>query len=481
MSLRESWPTARMPLGVLVVRLRSSAVAWTWLFHGLRLASGLLLLPLVLNFLSKPEVGMYYVLLSLAALVPVIDFGFGPTIGRFITYAMGGAQSIQAQGVAELTPEAQSARAAKRPNYKLLWELLVTMRTLYRYLSLVLLVVLGAWGTYTVELGVHQTPSPLLVRLAWGATLLTAVFDIYANWWVVYLRSMNEVLAAAKIALLATVVRLVLAASLLLAGAGLLSLPLGTFVGSLIQRLLARRVCLRLLPTEEAPERVDPRKHLRIIWPNTWRTGVQFLSGYLTVNANMAICLHAFGLSASQVYGLSVQLVTFINGIAAVWTAVKWPLIGQYLAQHDYAGVKRVLRPRVWLQDITFLISCAVLLWAGPFLLAHFGGGKQMMSANWVMLLMLNSFLEMQFIIWGTVLFTENCMIYLWPTVATNVLSLALSLLLVQFTTLGFGGLVLGPLAAGMIFNYWYWPFYVARRLGTSFPRLMFVGVQRPA
>src|SRR5262245_28627913 len=85
----------------LTHRLRNSAVAWSWVFNGLRLASGIFLLPLVLNKLSKPELGMYYALLSLAALVPLVDFGFGPTIGRFVTYAMGGAESIQAHGLAK--------------------------------------------------------------------------------------------------------------------------------------------------------------------------------------------------------------------------------------------------------------------------------------------------------------------------------------------------------------------------------------------
>src|SRR5438270_13294892 len=167
------------PTGALWRRLRNSAVVWSWFYNGLRLASGFILLPLVLNKLPTAELGMYYVLLSLTAIVPLVDFGFGPTIGRFVGYAMGGAQSIQAHGVAE-------PASSPNPNYRLLWELLFTSRRLYRLLALVLFFVLGAWGTYVVELRVHETAYPSLTRVAWAATLLTALFDIYSNWWVTY-------------------------------------------------------------------------------------------------------------------------------------------------------------------------------------------------------------------------------------------------------------------------------------------------------
>ena len=68
-------------------RLCNSTVLWSWVFNGFRLATGLLLLPLVLRKLSAEELGMYYVLLSQVALAPVIDFGFSPTIMRFVSYA----------------------------------------------------------------------------------------------------------------------------------------------------------------------------------------------------------------------------------------------------------------------------------------------------------------------------------------------------------------------------------------------------------
>ncbi len=106
-----------------------------------------------------------------------------------------------------------------------------------------------------------------------------------------------------------------------------------------------------------------------------------------------------------------------------------------------------------------------------------------MLPLGWFALLLLNGFFEMHFNLWGTLLSMENRLPYLWPAVATNGLSFLLSLALIHFTSLGLGALVLGPLAAGIVFNHWYWPPVAARRLGTSLFRLLFLkeGCKSPA
>jgi hypothetical protein len=455
-------------------RVQNSAVVWSWAYNGLRLASGFILLPLVLRKLSTPDYGMYVVFTSLISLVPLVDFGFGPTVGRFVSYAIGGARAIQAQGIA---PPPDSTE----PNYSLLWELLATTRTLYRFLSLGLLLILGCWGTFMVHLRIHETSSVLITELAWGLTMVSALFDVYSSWWATFLRSMNKVVDAARITVYSTLLRLIIASVLLLLGAGLLSLPIGTLLGSALQRWWSRQRCLAFLSPHAVHRPANVTQYLRILWPNSWRLGVQVLSSSLVVQANAYLCLHSLGgLGASAQYGLSVQLVAFLSGMSAVWTSVRWPLIGQLLARHDAAGVQRALRPRMWLQYLTFTAGAAALLVLAPPMLARFGNGKQVLPSLWFALLMLNAALEMQFSLWGTLIAMGNRLTYLWPTVGTNFLGFVLCILLVRFTALGFGGLILGPLLAGILFNYWFWPLYSARNIGTNWLRFTFGVVSSP-
>ncbi len=454
-------------------RLVKSAVVWSWLFNTLRLASGIIVLPLVLQKFSKGDVGMYGVLLQLSGLVTVIDFGFSPTIGRFVSYAYGGAANLQARGVHK--PASTSA-----PNYALLWQLLQTTRTLYRYITLVILVVLGIWGTYTVNLRIHETSSVLITRLAWFTTLAAALLDIYWSWWNTYLNGMNQVVAAARIGTLAMVVRFALAVGLLLGGAGLLSLPIAGLISSLLERQLARACCLKLLPPRIPSATPDAfRETLRIIWPNTWRLGVQFLSNSL-LDVSVLICLKKFPLATMGQYVVATKLIGIAGSMAAVWTQTKWPIIGQCQAQHEFARLRHILWLRVWLQTLTFLGLASGVVFVGPMLLELFGNGKEMLPRVWMLVLVAQVFFSMHFSLWTTLITTGNRLPYLWYTVATNVLSFILSLSLVQFTDLGLGAFVLGPLLAGCLFNYWRWPFVAARGIGTTLFYFLFRGPGSP-
>jgi hypothetical protein len=458
----------------LANRLTDSAVFWSWFFNGLRLASGLFLLPIILRVLPDPDLGMYYVFLSLSALAPLVDFGFSSALSRYVSYATSGAQTIQAQGMPQMGK-------SQGPNFELLWDLYRVANRLYAGLALILLVILALWGTYLVELRVDETSSPSATRVAWAVTLIATIFDIYSNRFINYLCAMDHVRTSTRYGVLAYCVRLAATAAMLLGGVGLLSLALGTFIGSFVQRSLARRRCLQLLsgaPGYQQPGKLEFLKYLKIFWPNTWRVGVQFMSGYLTVNANTAICLHVLGLESNLMYGLSVQLLTIASGMANVWVSVRWPQVSMLRAQHDTTAVRKVLWPRLWLSAMTFGLLAVCIVLIGPWMIHMLSPTKTLLPSSWLALLAVTTFFDLQFTVWTTLILTGNRMPSLWPTVATNLLSVTLALTFVHTTSLGLGALVLGPLIAGSLFNYWFWPFYAARGLNTGLLQFLFT---RPA
>jgi len=452
----------------IFTRLNNSAVVWSWAFNGFRLASGLFLLPLLLRKLPAGDLGMYYVFLRLSALIPIIDFGFSVSISRYVSYATGGATELKAQGVVP-------SEKHLPPNFTLLGQLLLSFRHLYRYLALATLVLLGIWGTFNVGLNVHVTSSPNVTWAAWSVTLLAATLEIYFGWWSAFLRGTNQVLLASRQAVLGYTFQLLLAFGLLLSGWGLLSLPIATLAGSFSQRFLARRSCLKFLgELKPAPHAVADQSLLRLLWPNSWRVGLQFLSTYLGAAVPALIFAGLSGAAAFAAYGVSLQIMGICAGMASVWTTVKWPLVGQYRTRQDFAGLRRMLWPRIWLQTATFVLLAGFAVTAGPLVLNWLSPDKELLPANWLYLLALTAFLELQFSFWTTLLSTENRIPSLWPTVATNVVALLLFVVLIRFTSLDFRALVLAPLLAGCLFSYWYWPLAGAKNLQTRWLRFTF-------
>jgi O-antigen/teichoic acid export membrane protein len=432
--------------------------------NGLRLTSALLLLPLLLDSLPTNEMGMYFAFLNLLALLPIVDFGFSPSLGRYVSYAIGGTNILEPGG-------RSATRAGAVPSSELLWQLLFTTQHLFRYVALSALIVVGGVGTWTVNLRVDETSAPLVTWLAWAVALSAAVLEVYWGWWNVFLRGMNYVLEATRIGAVCYAIRLVLACSLLLLGAGLLALPLAGIASSILQQRWSRNRCLLHLPAPPAHLRSRGPSLFGVLWPSSWRIGLHHLAGYLVTHANGIICLKVFDLSTNAAYGLSLQISMMIQGMASVWTQVKWPIVGQYLARGDYTSVRRVLWKRWWLQILTFLaLGLTAFLLASPFL-RWSGSGKELLSSYLFGFLLCNAFFESQFTFWTTLLFMGNRTPFLWPTMISNVISLGLVLLLIHTFAWGVAALVLAPLLTGCAFGYWYWPSQGAGSLKTSWIR----------
>lgn len=439
-------------------RLSQSAVVWSWVFNALRLASGLLLLPLLLRRLTESDLGMYYAFLNLITVVPMIDATVSLNLGRYVGYAMGGAQTLQPVGLTAAGPD-------KPPNYPLVWSLLRASRRLYGLLGLGTFLLLGTVGTHIVGLRIEDTSTPERTWTAWGLLLVATAFEVSAGGWNVFLRSMNYVVASARLAVLCYAARLLLAVALLLGGGGLTAVAAAWLSSSALMLGLSRRQCLKVLADKPRPPGgLDFRALLATLWPNTWRVGLQLLSFYLVTVSLLYFALHFLGdLAVYAQYGLSLQVMTIAHGMAAVWTQVKWPQVTQLRARGDQRGLRQILWPRIVLQTASFVAMAGFILVAGPPLLRLVAPDKSLLPPFWLRLLALNTLLEMHLSFWTLLLATENRIPSLWPTVLTNTCVIGLAFWLVTHTTLGVGALVLPPLLLGALFNYWFWPWAGAR------------------
>lgn len=459
-------PTAPKAPG-LVARLLASAVVWSWLFSGLRLASGLVLLPLLWRLLPKNDFGMYYVFVQLGTVVPMMDFGFSLSVERSLAYARAGASSLEAMGVGALG-------SGGKPNRTLMAEIVHSSRQLYRWLSLGTAAVLLLAGTLSIGLGASLTVSPTRTWWAWGFWLVSLSLDLYTSYWVALLRGLNQVTTSARWLSLAYGLRLAMSAVLLLAGAGLMAVPVASLVSGIVLRAGVGREVRRLLPDCGEVSAGSTARILRALWPNSWRLGVQLAAMFATSYAFTVLCLARFGPAANGEYGLSVQIMNIAVGIAAVWVTVKWPAVAQLRMQGRLDSIRSLLRPRFWRQTFTYLGLAGGAIVLGPWLLAWVSPDKAMLPRPLLVLLALNAFGELNFAFWTTLISTENRIPAFRAFTATQLASVIAACAFVLFANGGLEVLVIVPLLLGAAFNYWWWAREGARMLGTTLTGFLF-------
>ena len=161
-------------------------------------------------------------------------------------------------------------------------------------------------------------------------------------------------------------------------------------------------------------------------------------------------------------------------GMSQVWTYVKWPQIGQLRIKQDYSAMHRLLRPRLWLQYVTYTSMCGGVIVLSPALLEWRHSDKSLLPVFLLSLLALNGLLELNCSFWNTLISTENRLPMVWPTLISNCISFVVVVILTKTTNLGLAVFVITPLCIGILFNYWKWPREGARSIGTTWFSFLF-------
>ena len=73
-------------------------VLWSYAATFLKIAASALLLPFILKILPSETVGVWSVFMTLTAFTTLLDFGFGPSFSRNITYIFSGVKSLKTNG-----------------------------------------------------------------------------------------------------------------------------------------------------------------------------------------------------------------------------------------------------------------------------------------------------------------------------------------------------------------------------------------------
>ena len=316
----------------------------------------------MLHQLSPEDLGLWYVFLSLGGLASLVDFGFFPTMSRVTAYLWAGAEEIMETGV---PPVRATDDAPLSPNYRLLADLVKTMRIYYRGLGLLITAVMGIAGTIWIVHKTHHLPDARAVMWAWLLFLAGIFVNITSGMWHPLLSGINQVRLNQQILVGGLIVNYLTILIGLLLGAGLFAPVAGFFLMGLVSRSLARAKFNHFTKSKDyASLSRWSSTLLRGLWPTAWRTGVVTLGIYATLNLGTLICSAYLGLKAAASYGLSMQLVLAAVAIATTFIAVKIPLIAQMHALGKEREISRLVFSRMrwfWVVYIGLAMATIVL------------------------------------------------------------------------------------------------------------------------
>jgi len=458
--------------------LSKKDVCWSYGAQFFKLASGVLILPMVLSMLSIEEIALNYLLMALGGLAALFDFGFSPQFGRNISYAFSGAQSIEKEGVSR-------ADRSQPINYALLVNMIGTARFVYLRISLLVtafLLTFGTWYIYTVTDGFRSVDHAVLI---WAITVLASFLNFYFAYLDSLLVGRGKIGEANRSVIASKVVYLLTAATALWLGAGLLGVAVSGLISALVYRLISYRYFYDAsLQQKLAGIAVDLRQRRELftnIWFNSRKLGMVLLSGY-AIN-HLSMFLAGLYLDAGEIasYGVLRQLVGIIGPVASTLFISYNPTFSSLRVTGDKNRLIRVFAFSMNVYYILFFLGGLFLVMAGPSVLAWIGSRALLPSATVMILYASVVLLEGNHSNFATLIATDNKVPFFRSSLMAAFFVIAGDFIVLLYTDWGILGLILVQGFVQLCYANWKWPLEVCREFSINFIGFLRIGFRESA
>ncbi|CAM2917372.1 O-unit flippase-like protein [Rariglobus hedericola] len=439
-------------VGELFKKLWASPTGLIFIAHGLRMAGGVLVLPLALRLIPKQEMGLYYTFLAVSGLVNLLDFGFAPAVSRNAGYAMGGAEKLTSHGIPPL--------GIGGVNLNLLGELTTSVEIYYRWASAVLAILLFSGGSYYIY---TRIVAESLSESLMGAWLLFSCGQaglFYASSWSNLLIGSGQLRAFAIITIWSQLLSVFTLCVLLGLKSSIWAYGISGVFTSCINLWLYRRFFLKLV-NPRLPQKNFSKAFngVKTLWPMAWRQGVVMLGAFMIQRTTTLICSLKVGLDETAEYGLTVYLITVIFQIASIPVSIVMPEIVRLRIVGDRHKIWTLFLPRLYLGLFVGLILVLILAFGGNLILEVISAKTGTVAQSLVLLLGAIWLLEMHHSQYANLILTENQNPFILPSLISGVAIVALAWFGAE--RWGVLGLILAQGLVQLLWNNW-WTVYRA-------------------
>jgi O-antigen/teichoic acid export membrane protein len=439
-------------------------VIWNFAGTFMRIASGLIVLPLVLHLLPSQEVGLWNIFLTVGSLAALLDFGFSNAFSRNVTYVFSGAKELKQEGYISVS-ETDSAI-----DYGLLRSLIAAMRRYYTVLAVIFLIIFLAaspfYLPYIFEKN-NYAGDRQAVWIAWLVYGFLVAYQLYTYYYNSLLLGRGYVRKFQQIVIIGQGSRILSSAIFLLLGFGLISLVIGQLLSDIINRVL----CYRTFYDKDTRNQMacsskrSVKEIMHILTPNAVKIGATVIRGFLLYQGIIMIAPLYISLSAIGEFGTTRQFIELISSIGMIIFNTYFPKMTKLRVTDDLLNLKRLWIKSNLFLFIFYLIAGIGFVILGPCFMEVIHSKTHFLSASLTTLFLLISYLEVNSGMATSFLTMKNEVPFFRANLYSGFLAFILVFLLLQFSSLGVAAIILGIGISQGIYQYWKWPLTIRKEL----------------
>jgi len=442
------------------MKIERADVIWNYSATLMRMASAVIILPLMLHMLSGEEFGLWTVMIELYTMINLLDFGFNPTFTRAVTYVISGAKELKKTGFTPIEGAVDGSIS-----YPLLKGIILAMKRYYSIVALFMLALLfslGVWYINNILTG--YTGDIKIARIVWFAYGILMCYQFFTFYYDALLVGRGMIRKSRQIIVISQSVYIVLASVLLLCGYGIISLVIGQLCSTLINRFLARRTFYDK-DTKRELLKVGGSKSWREIlvtlFSTAYKSGISAVSVEFTKGLVPLIGALYIPLSVMGSYGITKRIISLAAALATAWFVAYYPKLINKQVHNLSSEVKHIYIKANLIALGIFCALIAIIVPTGNIALAFIGSEAYLLPVTITILFFVSSLFEVTTYFSTSVLMSRNEVPHYKAQAVTALFTILLLYLGLEFFDYGVSYIVLLPLFTQLAYQYWRWTYKV--------------------
>lgn len=434
---------------------------------------GILVLPLILIKLNEIDIALYYVLIAIQGITILIDFGFGPTYGRFVIYAYSGVNTIEKDSFIY-----DNSKRDKTVNGDLLYWVFKTGTRFYSIAAMVALILLLIFGLMYFKSIVPVFDTHYLI------TFVVFSFAVAINILSIYLpstlRGIGAISMSYKSYAYSKIIYLIFAASGLFLGFGLLAIPTALLLSGVSMFLISKHYLAKQKKILDLKlihnDKYDFKNTFLKMKHNMVKEGLVSVSRFLTSNFIILLCVPLLGISVAASYGITMQLLNILVSVGIIVFNIQIPKLTYNRVKGNTRNLRDIFSFSVLFFTLIFLSGTIVILLFGNTVLELLNSNATLLPSIIILLLSIGLFTENLYKLAASYIASSNKLPYVKSFLISSIMIASISYFLLKFTSLGVYAFIFTQLIVNGAYNIWKWPLIVLKELKIKFFELYYYG-----
>lgn len=461
-----------------MIQIKRTDVLINYIGYFFKLFSNIIVLPLVLTKVSSETYAMWIIFLSIGTIINLIDFGFGPVITRYSTYAFCGASNIPKTGLPLIKKDGN-------PNYELLFTILLSAKKIYKYISIITIVILLLPGSlYIYYLTLKNGLNLVTITSSWiiyvGGICIYMYFNFISNV-IKGLGKIKEVQIANIISNLVYIVFIVIFLNLKF---DLFSLTISSTINSIILVILLY-IPIRRLKNSNNIEYECAKNNFKDNFNNTYasmkfnskKIGLITITNYIQNQLTTILFSFFLDLRFIAAYGLSIQLIGIIYSFSSIPFTTYLPKINEYRLEEKYEKVKNYLSHTLLFFYVFYICGSLYILLLGNWTLSLIKSNTMLLSSLPLLLLIVYLFILNNHQKATEIISQGNVQPHVKAYLISSIIAVAFGTIILFFTR-SFLYFIMFNIAVQIAYNGWKWPYMLFKDNDLKFNQMIRNGLK---